>query len=136
MSYEEATRRIESLEFSALANLASNLKTFLAIVADQSAVQALLSSGPDVAAVARRARELATLPAEDGLEHPADTAVAVYLWLLASLAPREARDLATGIRQAAHFWWARSVAAALLDPTANGAVKWPARPESPAVPTT
>lgn len=123
MSPAEAMAQIESPRFSALVNLASNLKTFLRIVADQSEVQALaegMKSPEGVAAVAGRIAELAAQPGEEGHEHPADAALATYLWLLGQRDREESERAAAALAGASSCWWARKVAENVLGDLRRG----------------
>jgi hypothetical protein len=120
MTLEEVMNRIESPSFSAVANLASGLKTFLRIVADQPEVQALAeqikSAGVPIT-VFGRILDLATSPVEEGCEHPADAALAVYLWLLAGQDQQYAEIAAGTILVGDHYWWARKVAESVRSAT-------------------
>jgi hypothetical protein len=122
MNATEAMRGIETDRFAALTNLASNLKTFLRIAAAQPEVQVLsstLESNPEVSSkVLQRALGLSAATLDTNREHAADTALAVYLWLLSGR-PHEFAQLAAAILSGQeHFFWARKVAHA--SPPTNG----------------
>ncbi|MCI0459535.1 MAG: hypothetical protein L0Z62_21510 [Gemmataceae bacterium] len=113
MSPAEAMEQIESPRFSALVNLASNLRTFLRIVADQPEVQALalaMLTPEGIAAVVGRFTALVAQPGEEGYEHPGDAALAAYLWLLGQRDPEQAERAAVALAGAGRCWWARKVA--------------------------
>lgn len=115
MTVTQAMQAIESPKFSAITNLASNLKTFLRIVSSQPEVKLLAGQMkvPDVArAVTDRSLCLLGTPAENGVEHAADAAVAAYLWLLSD-SDQYSEIVAEMVAEMAterHFWWARKVA--------------------------
>jgi hypothetical protein len=115
MTTAEAMRAIEGERFAALTNLASNLKTFLRIAADQPEVEALtlaLANDPALGSeVFHRALGLLATPADGDHEHGGDAALATYLWLLLSNHPQEFAQLGAGIaRGQGHFFWARKIA--------------------------
>ncbi len=114
MTVTDAMQAIDSDRISALTNLASNVKTFLRIAAGQPEIHALLgilANNPAAASqVSAHALELTAAPADPDREHPADAALAVYLWLLGNHAP-EFGALATAIlREDGRFFWARRLA--------------------------
>jgi hypothetical protein len=83
---DDLFQTIESHEFSALVNLASSFKTFLGILSAESPMKELAQQmhRPEVrTAVGERALALVTDVGEGGYEHPWDSALAAYLWLLA-----------------------------------------------------
>jgi hypothetical protein len=83
----EVMEKIEGQDFSTMVNLASDFRTFLRILEPQPEVVALggaMSSEQTTRAVFRRATELAEAPTDDAYEHPADAALAAYLWLLST----------------------------------------------------
>jgi hypothetical protein len=120
MTPAEAIVRIESDDFSALANLASNLKTFLRVIAAQPEVRLLSSEMRDpqvTATVLQRVLEWCGTPAEPGYEHPADAAVAVLLWLLGGK-DQDYADIGAGrVLGCTQFWWARKVAESITSAT-------------------
>lgn len=114
MSPAEAMNIIEGQRFAALTNLASNLKTFLRIAAQQSEVEALsraLTQEPAVLAeVLQRALALAAARAEGERESEGDAALATYLWLLSNHRRDLAETAASSVRAWRQFFWARRVA--------------------------
>jgi hypothetical protein len=87
MSAAEAMERIEGHAFSAMVNLASDFQTFLRILASQPEVRALaeeMNSDRVTLDVFTLVVEWAAAPAEEEYEHPADSALAAYLWLLSA----------------------------------------------------
>ena len=100
---EESFGQLESHEFSAIVNLASNFKIFVRILAEQQAVQDLLEqmSNSEVRlAVSERALSLVHDPGQEGYEHPWDCALAAYLWLLAGAESEQAIVLVSNIAKA------------------------------------
>src|SRR5262245_3446382 len=109
MNAAEAMDRIEGHTFSAMVNLASDLRTFLRILASQPEVQALaagVESDRVMLDVFTRVVELAASPAEEGCEHPADSALAAYLWLLSAKDPEYSDIVAEAILGCGRCWWA------------------------------
>jgi hypothetical protein len=120
MTPVEAMHGIEGERFAALTNLASNLKTFLRIAAQQTEVETLSRSmAEDEALISRvyqRALALAQAATEQDHEAEGDAAMAAYLWLLTQHRPALAQTLATGLRQPGPFFWARKLAADMRTP--------------------
>ncbi len=114
MTPTEAMNMIEERRFAALTNLASNLKTFLRIAAQQPEVEALsramTSEPPIISEVLQRARALSDVGAEGEHESEADAALATYLWLLNNHRCDLAQTAARSIRERREFFWARKVA--------------------------
>jgi hypothetical protein len=114
---EELFREIESHRLSALVNVASNFKTFLRALQEQPEVQRLAAAmqSPDIVkAVAERVAALARTESDPELEHPADAALAAYLWLLSDRDDQSARLAASAVSECARVWWARKVAEQIL----------------------
>jgi hypothetical protein len=114
MTPPEAMEKIEGHRFSALANLASEFGTFLRILADQPEVKTLLEAMKTepgrTPEVLRRLLELADSSVEEDSEHPADVAMATYLWLL-SLKDSEMSEIgAEAILECKQCWWSRKMA--------------------------
>jgi hypothetical protein len=126
MTPGEAMNRIEEHRFAALTNLASNLKTFLRIAAQQPEVEALawaMTNEPAVIAeVLQRALALSTVRAEGDCESEGDAALATYLWLLSNHRRDLAQTAAGSLRQRRQFFWARKLAddLCLADGSAKG----------------
>jgi hypothetical protein len=129
MTVGEAMQQVESDRFSALTNLASNVKTFLRIAAAQPETDALLrilaNTTLAVSQISGRALELSAASADPDHEHPADAALAVYLWLLGNH-PHESGPVAAAIlKEPGRFFWARKLAeprqAPLREAHGNGA---------------
>lgn len=113
MNATEAMERIEGHAFSATVNLAGDFPTFLRILASQPEVRALsdeMNSECATLDVFARVGELAASPAEEGYEHPADSSLAAYLWLLgARNGDYSARAVET-VLECKQCWWARKMA--------------------------
>ena len=85
MSLRDITAQIESHEFAAYVNVASNLETFLYAVMDQNATQKLRSGldGPEnQVEILWRVFCLCRQSIDPRYAHPWDTPLAVYVWLL------------------------------------------------------
>jgi hypothetical protein len=117
-----AGNAIEGHRFAALTNLASNLKGFLCMAAEQPEVEALsraLANDPAlISEVFQRARTLLAIPADEEREAEGDAALATYLWFLNCHRPDLAQTAADGFRERGPFFWARKLADDLR--TTNG----------------
>src|SRR5262245_2682516 len=128
MTSDEAMNTIEGPRFATLTNLASNLKTFLRIVAQQPEVEALsravLNEPARLGEVLQRAEALAALRAEDEQESEGDAALAAYLWLVSNQRRDLARRAGGNMRDWKRFFWARKLAEELKlaegDASGNG----------------
>ena len=90
MNTAETLSRIESDRFSALVNVASNVKTFLRAVSEQPEITELAAAmhRPDVSQeVCKRALAIASAEVDEAYEHPGDAALGAYLWLLSNMLP-------------------------------------------------
>jgi hypothetical protein len=114
MTAVEAMNMIESHRFAALTNVASNLKTFLRIAAQQAEVEALcaaIDNDPAVVSeVFQRTLLLAAKPAQGQCEAEGDAALATYLWLLNRQRPELAQAAVARFSGRGHFFWARRLA--------------------------
>ena len=113
MNAVEAMERIEGHAFSALVNLASDLPTFLRILTSQPEVQALadeMKSDQVTLNVFARVVELAASPTEEEYEHPADSALAAYLWLLGARNGNYSERATETVLECKQCWWARKMA--------------------------
>jgi hypothetical protein len=114
MTPAEATNTIEGQRFAALTNLASNLKTFLRIAAQQPEVETLaraMTNEPAlIAAVEQRALALAADRAGGECESEGDAVLATYLWLLSKHRRELAQAAAGSLGERRQFFWARKVA--------------------------
>jgi hypothetical protein len=114
---ESLFKVIESHEFAAIVNLASDWKTFARILGSEKAVQDLAGEMSDAGvweAVCERVLALVPDHGEEGCEHPRDAALAAYLWLLAAKDAPLARSAAAKIAEAPRCWWARKAAERVL----------------------
>jgi hypothetical protein len=113
MNATEAMERIEGHPFSGIVNLASDFRTFLRILGSQPEVKVLaegMKAERVTADVLRRLLELAATPVEEGFEHPADAALAAYLWLLSNGNSEDAQTAAEAILGCKQCWWSRKMA--------------------------
>jgi hypothetical protein len=107
---------IESAEFAARVNVASDGRTFVRALCAEPAVSALADrirgdDGPSVTDIlSRRVARLAGQATDVRYEHPGDAALAAYLWLIALAFPDAARAAAAGVLERPNLWWARKVA--------------------------
>lgn len=114
---EELFQVVESDRFSALVNLASSYKLFLRALAAQPEVGQLaqaMQTGETRKAVCDRALALAEAAGESGREHPADSALAAYLWLLSRADRPLAAAAAARVAKVPGCWWARKLAEEVL----------------------
>src|SRR5258707_1298080 len=80
-------KALESHEFSALLNVASNFKTVARILGSEKTVQELVERMREASvreAVYERLLSLAKDQGAEDYEHPWDSALTTYLWLLAN----------------------------------------------------
>ncbi len=109
MSFEEAIREVESFEFSARVNIASDFRTFLRAVSEQPAFHALfaeLGRLDNGLRLITHVIEIARRPVNPDYENPWDTALTVFLWLISQRAPSFADLAAEAVSQAQQCWWA------------------------------
>src|ERR1051326_4218044 len=105
MTPNEAMAAVEAPRFAALTNLASNLKPFLRIAAQQPEVEALaraLSADPALALAAARS--------DSERETAGDAALAIYLWLLTDHRRALAEMVAASVGDWRPLFWTRKVA--------------------------
>lgn len=117
MTLDEALRDIESLEFAARVNIASDLRTFLRVAGDQESVRTVLSgitSEENQQRVLLETLRLSRLQVDLRYENPWDSALAVLLWVLSLKALPLARVAAEAAVQAPQCWWALRVAEGIL----------------------
>lgn len=122
MSPAEAMQHIEGLRFSALTNLASDLKTFLHILGDQEEVQTLalaMREGDVARQVMERVLELSGTEVDAEYEHPADAALAAYLWLFSQQPGTSCQVAAKTVLACRQCWWARKIAERLIQEAAS-----------------
>ena len=116
---DELFKAIESHEFSAIVNLASDVKTFERILSSEIPLRELTQQMRNAevrTAAYQRALALVADRGEEGHEHRWDSALAAYLWLLADTDVSLARLVATRVAAAPGCWWARKMAAKVLAP--------------------
>jgi hypothetical protein len=114
MTPGDAINRIETDRFAALTNLASNLKTFLPIAAQQPEVEALASAMAHEPAVTsevlQRALALSAIRAEREFDSAGAAALATDLWLLSNHRHDLAETVAGNLREPRQFFWPRKLA--------------------------
>lgn len=117
MTFLECVSEIESPEYAARVNLASDYGTFLKGVTlerttPELALQ-LRDQGIGLRLVGRVVR-MASQKVDHRYEHPYDAAMAAYVWLLAGTQPSLARIAANAAICVARSWWANRVAETVL----------------------
>ena len=114
---ENVFEQIESDRFSALVNIASNYRTFCRALAAQPEIQklaTLMKSNETRQLVFQRVLELSARPSDQEFENPWDSALAAYIWLLASTDQALAKMAAAKIIESHGYWWAKKVADEVL----------------------
>ncbi|MFZ0679663.1 hypothetical protein [Candidatus Binatus sp.] len=113
MNLREAREEIESTDFAARVNVASGLSTLLAASKLEGAVVALwneMISEEVTLRVLNRIRELAEESVDSRYRNPRDTALAVYLWLLALRSPGLCDVGAETTLKAGQCFWSKHLA--------------------------
>jgi len=117
MGLSEAMSVVESHEFAARVNLASDSRTFLCAAAEEDAVQVIydeMHAGCARHAILKRVAELSRREVDPRYENPWDAALAVYLWLLRFRDRGLAESGAELASRARQCWWAAKIAQQLL----------------------
>lgn len=117
MIVDDAMREIESHEFAARLNVASDLSTFLSIAEKEDAVLTLfeeLDSPAEQERVFRRTMELSTSSTDVRYENQWDTALTLYLWVTSLKNHALAILMAGVVSRADQCWWAAKTSYALL----------------------
>jgi hypothetical protein len=117
MIIREAMQEIESHEFAARLNVASDFRTFIQAAKSQEAVLTLwqeLDSPEKCQQVLYRVFELSRQRVDPRYENPWDTALAVYVWLISSKDLDLARMAAEVAAQAPQCWWATKISRHIL----------------------
>jgi len=108
---------IESHEFAARVNVASNLVTFLRGARSQVSVIGIfeeLEKEEKLFQVLTRLIDLSKKTVDPRYENPWDTALAVYLWLVSLKSTKAASLGAQFILQSPQCWWAERIARSIL----------------------
>jgi len=117
MSENDVYSEIESVEFAARLTIAGNVEIFLRAAARlQVTRQLMLLSTTSADDIVGRIRELISQSVEGDYRHPGDVAVAIYLWVVASIHEPTAILLAKSIRDDTRecWWWAAKMSSKLL----------------------
>jgi hypothetical protein len=113
MDLQDAMDYVESVDFSVRVGVASGLDTFTKVIADDTAVKALLDREFRLR-IAERVLELSREPFDDKYENPNDFAVATYLWVLQQISPPVAVVCAkAGLMM--NTFWVRRIAYGILE---------------------
>ncbi|MBI3943361.1 MAG: hypothetical protein HY326_10150 [Chloroflexi bacterium] len=126
MNIPEIMAYIESYEFDARLNVASDFRTFLRGIQQQKAVIDLLKILDTTEAreeVVFRIADLARQQVDPAYENRWDTALAVYLWLLNQVDLDLSKSGARYVLNAPQCWWALKLARQVLqtEPTVTHA---------------
>lgn len=117
MTPHEAMQAIESAEFAAYANVASDFRTFARAVSQHDAPRTLrkaLHAPAQCLAVLRQVWALTRQGIDTRYENPWDTALAVYLLLMSVQDLALAQIAAREVMHAPQCWWALKMARHLL----------------------
>lgn len=112
MTVPETIAEIESNKFSALANFASDRRTFFRLLRESDGFKRLrlfVASRENAALVVRRVQELAARAIDYRVENPWDVALAAYLMALHSEQLPAARVAAAAAAGISNVWWLRKV---------------------------
>ncbi len=125
MNFDDLLATIESTAFSVELNVVSDLRTFLWAMEQQETVRSLtdlLQSKEWQEKVTERIAHLCEQPVDPNCENVADTALAIYLWLLDKHDQVLAHRCGEKVLEAPKCWWAWRVAREIAPPAArNGA---------------
>lgn len=117
MKFNELMEEIESYDFNAHVNVASNFANFLQAIRQEKAVREIFASlelRENVNRVFNRMRELSIGQSDLRYENKWDVAIAVYLWLI-SLKDKELAIMASEIAsRAQQCWWAKKMSLSIL----------------------
>lgn len=117
MTSREAMKKIESHEFAAILNAASDLRTFLRAAQYQEATHILLKEldNPECRKqVLSRIIQLSRQLVDPRYENRWDTALAIYVWLIGLKEPELVKIAALIAMQAPQCWWATKVSYYIL----------------------
>jgi len=117
MIIDDAMEEIESYEFAARLNVASNLSTFLRIAEKEKAVLILFEELNSPAAQQRiflRTIELSMSSIDIRYENQWDTALTLYLWAISLKNHALATLMAGVVSRTVQCWWAAKMSYALL----------------------
>lgn len=112
MNFKQALAEIESDNFAAKVNLASDFNTFLRIAEDQDAIQFALQeldSKNEQLDVYLRIYEISKQTVDIRYENPWDTALTIYVWLLSMKNPDLAFSASKIVSQIGQCWWAEKL---------------------------
>lgn len=110
MSLRDILPVIESHEFAARLNVASDFNTFSAAMAAEESFQAMRRELALADRIAERVLELLRRRVDVRYENPWDAAIAAYLLALCTSKPELAELVAANVLQASQLWWATKIA--------------------------
>lgn len=113
MTFLEALREIESFEFSARVNVASDFKTFLEIASTESAVSDLsdaLKNEVLCEKLLSHVLELCKREYDVRYENPLDAALTIYLWLMGKKDFKLTKIMAESVARIQQGWWSLRLA--------------------------
>lgn len=107
---------IESTAFDAATGVASDLDTLLKTAMGEPVAEIMRAAGTSEAqlVLAKRIPELVDRDFDLRYLNPADTAITVYLWILARARPSLAEGVATTVLGLRNGWWALRMARRIL----------------------
>ena len=120
MNWKDALNEIESVEFDIRINVVSSFRLFLNAARQEPAViglyQELQQSGEVAEEILGRVCELSQLSIDARYGHPADTTLAILLWML-SLRQRTYAEIAANyVESAKNCWYAWKMAKEVIAP--------------------
>jgi hypothetical protein len=117
MTFLECVSEIESPEYAARVNLASDYNTFVKGVRLERTTPELAAQIRDQGVglkLVSRVTRMASQKVDHRYEHPCDAPMAAYIWLLAGTQPALAKIAANAAICVARSWWANRVAEVVL----------------------
>jgi len=113
MTPQDAIADIESFDFAIRINLASGLKHFIQLLRSEPSVKFLINvmnrEMRIKAEILSRIKILSQVESDSRYEHPSDTAIAAYVWVLGIMDPENWKTAASIASTLPRGWWARKI---------------------------
>ena len=110
----QAFKDIESIDFTARVNIASDLRTFMSAVAAEESVKLVLDDmhqDANIDYVIKRMQYFRDSDFDEDYANPRDTAMAVYGWLIVQAKPELTQLINTLLQSLRNTWWTMQLSA-------------------------